>query len=701
MHPVAHGEGRDTVSIECSEPAPTPADVGPSLATLEPTEADFEATLATIGELGLAVSFFDRDYRLRVVNDKYFDLIGLPAEKFPIGTPIAEMFRYNAQRGEYGPGDPETQVAERMELVREMEAHHFRRTRSDGVILEVAGRPLASGGFVTIYRDVTVETRATEELQRQRNTLELTLNALEQGVILVDRDLRLTVANPRFFEILGLDAALFPVGRCTLADFFRHNAERGEYGAGDVEDLVAERVALADKREAHRFERVRPDGTIIDVSGVPTAEGGFLTVFSDITNLRRSQSALENQKRWLDTTLNNMDQGITLFDSDLTLQAINPKFFEIMGFPAERFPLGVHFSDFMRYNAERGEYGPGDVEAQVAERVAIARRFQAHTFTRERSDGTIVEVRGLPVLDEAGSKTVGFITVYSDVTRQKQAERELLAAKESAEASLHELREAQETLVQSEKMAALGRLVAGVAHELNTPIGNGLTLASHLRDQAAAGWRQMMTGKVRKADIETLFTDLDRGFDLIVKSLTSAADLVQSFKSVAVDQSTSVRRRFALHQAIHEVVQTLEPSIRRAGHGVDMAVPDDIQLDSHPGPLQQVLLNLINNALAHAFDRPGGRIAIEVTTGPEAEQVTLTVADDGIGMDAEVRSRAFDPFFTTKLGQGGSGLGLNIVHATITGLLGGRVRLDSAPGRGSRFTIVLPVVAPEIEGGGG
>lgn len=302
----------------------------------------------------------------------------------------------------------------------------------------------------------------------------------------------------------------------------------------------------------------------------------------------------------------------------------------------------------------------------------------------------------------AGDRVLGAMTVQA---RQRAAygERERLIfrtlcaygaiALDNAHA-YRQLQEAQSQLVAQEKLAALGALMAGVAHELNTPIGNSLLIASTL-EQKALELEEALNGPgLRRSTLAAYIADTRKASELVMRGLHSAADLVASFKQVAVDRTTEQRRRFRLHQVTHEIVATMMNRIRAAGHRIGFDVPDDIELDSYPGPFGQVITNFINNALLHAFDgRDGGHMRITATAGPEGK-VTVVFADDGTGIAREHLARIFDPFFTTKLGRGGSGLGLSISYNIVTGLLGGQIAVASS-GTGTAFTLELPLVAPD------
>jgi signal transduction histidine kinase len=198
---------------------------------------------------------------------------------------------------------------------------------------------------------------------------------------------------------------------------------------------------------------------------------------------------------------------------------------------------------------------------------------------------------------------------------------------------------------------------------------------------------------LRRSELTAYVADARKASELVMRGLHSAADLVASFKQVAVDRTTEQRRRFRLQQVTHEIVATMMNRIRASGHRIAFDVPDTIEMDSYPGPFGQVITNLINNALLHAFDeRTEGNMHLRARMGQDGK-VTVVFSDDGAGIAPQHLSRIFDPFFTTKLGQGGSGLGLSISYNIVTGLLGGQIAVASSPA-GTAFTLELPLVAP-------
>lgn len=307
-----------------------------------------------------------------------------------------------------------------------------------------------------------------------------------------------------------------------------------------------------------------------------------------------------------------------------------------------------------------------------------------------------------------------FIFSMLDVTRQYQVEKEIreMTAElelrvsqrtlklEQANAELANamgtLQHAKDELVRSEKMAALGALVAGIAHELNTPIGNSVTVASTLQDKTRELLRDMADGQLRRSMLDQYLNSVAAGTGILMRSLGSARDLIGSFKQVAVDQSSSQRRHFDLKTLLEEIIATLSPMYKKGPYTLVMELAPDIVMDSFPGPLGQIITNFMTNALNHAFEgREQGEIRISSTLASDG-QAELIFSDNGVGISEADQKRVFDPFFTTKLGQGGSGLGMNIVYNITTGVLGGTIRIDTQLGRGTRFIVRLPTSAPAL-----
>ncbi|MFL5051180.1 MAG: ATP-binding protein [Xanthobacteraceae bacterium] len=262
-----------------------------------------------------------------------------------------------------------------------------------------------------------------------------------------------------------------------------------------------------------------------------------------------------------------------------------------------------------------------------------------------------------------------------------------------AEAALH-ASETQRYLIETERLAALGGLVAGVSHEINSPIGISLTVASTLAHRCAAFSDQIASGPVRRSLLADFTESCREAANQLVANLERAGELVQSFKQVAVDRSLADRRTFNLKLVTEQIVASVRPGLPKSRDALVLEMPSDITLDSYPGAYGQVLTNLIFNAVVHGFaDASGGHVRIKAHRAGR-EQVEIDFSDDGSGIPDDVQRHVFDPFFTTRRAQGSTGLGLYIVHNLVTQQLGGRIALHSAPGKGTTICMTLPLRAP-------
>jgi signal transduction histidine kinase len=260
--------------------------------------------------------------------------------------------------------------------------------------------------------------------------------------------------------------------------------------------------------------------------------------------------------------------------------------------------------------------------------------------------------------------------------------------------SLEELSAAQDRLVQTEKLAALGRLVAGVAHEINNPVGTCLTVASALELKTTAFTAEAEQGNLRRSQLTEFLRISREASAQLVANLTHTAELIQSFKQVASDRKYNDQRVFDLGGLTEQIAKSLRPGSGKQKPLLNVECTPNLKMNSYPGPYGQVLTNLFLNSVAHAFpDGQAGVVDIRVRASGK-DDVEVVFSDDGCGMSLDVRHRAFDPFFTTRRGQGGTGLGLHIVHSIVTNCLGGRLHLDSVPGRGTTIRLILPRVAP-------
>ena len=430
---------------------------------------------------------------------------------------------------------------------------------------------------------------------------------------------------------------------------------------------------------------------------------GSVTEFNAISrDLEGMAAALQERQQKFFAIFNALPVPMAVTDADHDGRAldVNEAWCRALGYRREDV-LG-------RTEAEIGLFS-------VEQRSRILSEGQAGGTTFElrmvRSDGQVLQVRSLcrPVrLPQAN----WLIWASVDVTPLRAIERELHELNQQLEQRVaqrtralsdanallahkaEQLRLARNGLVQSEKMAALGALVAGVAHELNTPLGNGVLAVTAMGDAARRFALLAQTG-MRRSDLRALTEGVAQGIDIAQRNLRRTADLAQGFKQVAVDQASARRRRFELREVVDEIVVSLQPSFSRTPYRIETDVPQTgLLLDSYPGALGQTIANLIQNAVLHGFDgRDHGTVRVSAGRGEDG-LVWLHVADDGKGIAPEHIDRVFEPFMTTKMGRGGTGLGLHISYNAVVNVLGGALAVRSAPGEGACFMLRLPSEAP-------
>lgn len=317
---------------------------------------------------------------------------------------------------------------------------------------------------------------------------------------------------------------------------------------------------------------------------------------------------------------------------------------------------------------------------------------------------------GVPLL--IGEKAIGVLTVNSvEANAYTEADIQLAttfanqaaiaienarlfeetqAANKELSRTLDYLKATQGQLVEAEKMAALGGLVAGVAHEINTPVGVGVTAASALEDKTAAFKEIYTSGRMKRSDLEKYLDIAGQSSQMILRNLERAAELIHSFKQVAVDQSSEEQREFKVKEYLQEILLSLRPQLKKTQHTITINGDDVLTLDSYPGVFSQIVTNLVMNSLLHAYEpEEAGQLIFDFKQ--ENSRFIFKYSDDGKGIPQENLSKIFDPFFTTKRGQGGSGLGLHIIYNLVTQKLGGTIRCESEVGQGTRFVMALPL----------
>lgn len=276
------------------------------------------------------------------------------------------------------------------------------------------------------------------------------------------------------------------------------------------------------------------------------------------------------------------------------------------------------------------------------------------------------------------------------ILKNRQTELELKSTNTALQESLEKLKRTQAQLIEYEKNAALSVLVAGVAHEINTPIGVSITAASHLEDKGKLFFSKVEGAGISKEDFIEYKNTILSSSEMLLSNLMRAADLIKSFKQVAVDQINDEKREFDLKVYLKEILKSLQPEYKKIVDEVLLFCEDNIVICSYPGAFSQIITNLIMNSLIHGFEgRDEGEIVIKI--GRDNENLNIVYKDNGRGMGPESLKKIFDPFYTTRRGKGGTGLGMHIVYNLVRQKLDGQIKCNSINGEGFTLTILIPL----------
>ncbi|WP_323795217.1 PAS-domain containing protein [Nisaea sp.] len=686
---------------------------------MKPNITDQDIFSSVIENVSQGLSYFDQDLSLVVCNRRYLDLLDFPHWMGTPGTSLAVFFRHNAERGEYGPGQIEDLVNERIAMARQAEAHSFERKRPDGTVLRITGTPIAGGGFVTTYDDITELRKSQqaleqsnerldelvwertarlqkreEELSAKTQALETILESVNYGITLFDRDLHLVAANRQAFDMMRIPQELNRPGT-PFGALARVLAERGEYGPGDIEEQVQERVDLAQTFGHHRYTREQSNGRFYEIWSRPV-ENGFVATYVDVTEqkqlealLRANNDELVEKTSALETILETLNYGISLFDRDLNLVAANPQAFNLMAVPHHFNQPGRHFTEFLRYQAEMGEFGEGDIDEIVERHATAAAGPEAYTALRQRRDGTLIEVNRRPIDN-------GFVATYRDVTDEKRLEALLRSTNEELEQRVEErtselnnqLRETERAEAEMRKAKsraehadkAKSDFLARMSHEIRTPLNGVIGLNRILADTELTERQADIVAKVRSSS----------------NALLNVVNDVLDFAKIEAGQLDIEEIPFRLSDVLDSVVSIAETRAEEKGLAFEVISngTENMQFLGDPFHIGQILTNYCSNAVKFTDT---GYVRLTVTSEPEKNGISQTrfsVSDSGIGMDKGVAERIFIPFHqadaSTTRRYGGTGLGLAICRE-LAHSMNGEVWVESEPDHGSTFHVDLPL----------
>jgi PAS domain S-box-containing protein len=602
-------------------------------------------------------------------------LIGIFAAMFVVRRtvrPLAEIARSirALAAGQKDASIPDTDINNEIgDIARAAEV--FRRTLSEADrAREAAVRALS-------------EQRLAEESYRKL------FEASIDGIYVTTPGGELLNANPALARIMGFDTPeqLISSASSDVAhNVYVHPAAREEFQRLMQRDGMVREFEYQVRQRNGNVRWLSDSATVVrDGKGEVVRYEGTVR---DITDQKRAEDAIAEGRRLLQQVIDTVPAVINVKDRNLRYVLMNRYMAGIFGIePAEA--IGRTTTELMsRYGAAKTDEN---------DRRVLDAKGELGFYEEEYLDssGHVRQwlVNKLPLLDADGA-IENIVTVALDIGERKRSEQEMRKARDSAETALRNLRDTQASLIEAEKLAALGRLVAGVAHEVNNPVGISLTVASALERKAANFAAEVERGDLRRSSLNDFIETSRDAASQLVANLNRAAELIQSFKQVAADRNYSDQRNFDLADLTEQVVMSLRPGLRKHNLTLNVDCQPNLTMNSYPGPYGQVLTNLFLNAVAHAFPNGGpGTIEIQARASGK-DNVEILFSDNGCGMSLDVRRRAFDPFFTTRRDQGGTGLGLHIVYSIVTNRLGGRLDLDSEPGGGTHIQILLPRIAP-------
>jgi PAS domain S-box-containing protein len=541
------------------------------------------------------------------------------------------------------------------------------------------------------FRDASVEQPSHfPDDAFQQPALQLVYDTAPIGLAFLSPDCRYLQINQRLTEICGISVADH-LGR-SVRDCVPALAESVESIVRSIMDTGAPvtGIEVTGQRPGQNADRSwitywhplkGPNGDIIGVN----------VAAEEITERKRTEAALQASERQFHILADSIPQLVWMADANGNIFWFNNRWYEYTGrsvgevssrdWQAMLAPASLHEAQD-RWTKALKSGAPLEMELSLLGKDGQYRPFLTRAIQ----------------LRDSASAIYGWIGTHIDISERKRNEQEVHKAKEAAEAALQNLQETQNSLIEAEKLAALGRLVAGVAHEINNPVGTSLTVATSLERRRALLAEEIERGDIKRSSLNDFLEATRDGYSQLIANINRAAELIQSFKQVAADRSDSDQRTFDFGDLTDQILMSLRPGLRKHNLTLNVACQNNLTMNSYPGSYGQVLTNLFLNSVTHAFpDGKGGAIDIKARAFGD-DNIEAQFSDDGCGMSPTVRRQAFDPFFTTRRNLGSTGLGLHIVHNLVTNRLGGKLSLDSEPGMGTKVQMILPRVAPAKPG---
>ncbi|CCH48703.1 ABC transporter substrate-binding protein [Pseudodesulfovibrio piezophilus] len=545
--------------------------------------------------------------------------------------------------------------------------------------------------------------KRTKELNRNRESLRQVIDLVPNMIYAKNREGRFILLNRTMAESLGqsieaLTGSIHAHVHPDTTQIIQMQADENMVLQTNFPKVVMEEPYLHADGTLHWLQTTR-----LPYIPADSDEPAVLILSVDITKRRESEAALKSSAERFSAIFNQTYQFSAILSLDGTLIQVNEAILDAFEVTSEHI-LNKPYWETPWWGRNESMQTWLKQAIKSAATGEVVRKIATH----ELASGShmVVEFTLKPATNEEG-EILFLIAEGRDITSLKNTEeklrhlneqlelrvaertRNLEEAKHELETSLEQLHQTQEELVLSEKLAALGGLVAGVAHEINTPLGIGVTASSFLQERIMELAQKFDTGDLKKSDLKRFIDIGKESSTSILTNLGRAAELIKSFKQVAADQSSEQPRKFNLREYVDEVLLSLRPKYKRTTHSIENHCPD-IELFSYPGAIMQIITNLLVNSLTHAY--PDGSSGRMIMGGEVKKDMLLfTYSDDGIGLEKEAEDKIFEPFYTTKRGEGGTGLGLHIVFNTVTQTLGGSIQFESSPGEGIKYVITMPL----------
>lgn len=664
----------------------------------------------TLDAMEQGISVVDADLNVVVFNRRFLDILGLPMDRFQPGDPFEKFVRYNAERGDYGPGTVEEQVQSRLALARSAAPHCLERTRPDGTVIEIRGTPIPAGGFLTTYTDMTERKRREEALAaaiRDKDALLAEFNTVMQtiayGVMFLGPDLGVRLANRAFREMWHFPEHLLE-GRAEWRALMQHVAAQGLYAvpAAELPQYMERRYKEVQAGDIAPRDLRLSDGRIFEYQCTGLPDGGRMLTYFDITAYRRTEEALkQSEQRFRDFTSSSSD-WVWEMGPDLRFTYFSDRALLLFKLTREQI-IGKTREEVGQRSLD------GTAWQQHVDDLRAHRPFKNFRYPLVNTEGKTlwVSTSGLPLFSDDGA-FLGYRGTASDVTLEVQREHELRRAKERAERALAELKQAQTNLVHAEKLALLGQLVAGIAHEIKNPlnfVNNFASLSIELVEEIREHLEGWLAGRdpEQRAELGALFATLTSNLGKIREHGSRADGIVKSMLAHS-REGPGEKRPIDINTLVEESLGLAYHGARAQDSSFNATLERELDpkagmVDVVPQDLSRVLLNLFANAFyamqerAHRNGSAGYRPTVRIATRRLDGAVEIRVRDNGIGIAAPVLEKIFTPFYTTKPAGQGTGLGLSLSYDIVVHQHGGVFEVDTRVGEYAEFVVRLPSTA--------